>query len=93
MLPRIVLVRPMAEFAVALEFSDGTSGIVDLGPLILSRGGVFRQLHDPSYFAGVTLDGESGTLVWPNGLDIDPATLHALALAGGAQAADASDSR
>ena len=38
--------------------------------------GVFEPLEDPSYFALVALDKELGTIVWPNGADIAPETLH-----------------
>jgi hypothetical protein len=33
-------------------------------------------LRDLSTFNAVALDEEVGTLVWPNGADFDPATLH-----------------
>jgi hypothetical protein len=41
--------------------------------------GVFAPLADPQYFAKVRLDEELGTIVWPNGADIAPDTLHRLA--------------
>lgn len=39
--------------------------------------GVFEPLRDPAYFAQVTVDPELGTVVWPNGADLDPMVLHA----------------
>ena len=33
-------------------------------------------LRDPNLFGKVRLDPEVHTLVWPNGADFDPATLH-----------------
>ena len=39
-------------------------------------GPVFGELRKPTVFAGVELDTEAATLVWPNGADFDPATLH-----------------
>jgi hypothetical protein len=39
-------------------------------------GQIFGPLADPRVFEQVRLDEESGTLVWPNGADFDPATLH-----------------
>lgn len=38
--------------------------------------GVFAPLVDPAYFARVELDEKLGTIVWPNGADIAPETLH-----------------
>jgi hypothetical protein len=38
---------------------------------------LFGPLQDPATFNAVALDAEAGTLVWPNGADFDPATLHA----------------
>lgn len=36
----------------------------------------FGPLHDLGMFDRVVLDSEAGTLVWPNGEDFDPSTLH-----------------
>jgi Protein of unknown function (DUF2442) len=38
--------------------------------------GVFAPLEDPAYFGKVELDEQLGTIVWPNGADIAPETLH-----------------
>jgi len=37
-----------------------------------------KELADPDYFGTVELDEELGTIVWPNGADIAPETLHRL---------------
>ena len=34
-------------------------------------------LADPTYFAQVTTNPESGTITWPNNADLDPDVLHA----------------
>jgi hypothetical protein len=39
-------------------------------------GDLFSPLRDKRVFAQVRLDSECHTLVWPNGADFDPATLH-----------------
>jgi hypothetical protein len=43
---------------------------------------VFEPLADAAYFRQVRLDEELGTVVWPNGADIAPETLHAWAVGG-----------
>ena len=63
-------------FRVALRFTDGSHGVVDLSPWISGRGGVFRALQAPAYFARVSVDAESRTIVWPNGVDLDPDMLY-----------------
>jgi hypothetical protein len=60
-----------------LTFEDGTVGEVDLSQR--EWRGIFEPLADPAYFCLVSLDPELGTIVWPNGADIAPETLHALA--------------
>jgi hypothetical protein len=59
-----------------LDFDDGTSGELDFSREEWT--GVFVPLADPKYFATVALDEELGTIVWPNGADIAPETLHRL---------------
>jgi len=81
MLPRICHVQVVGPHRLALTFTDGHQGVVDLGPLIRSRGGVFMPLCDPGYFGRVTVDHDAGTVKWPNGVDLDPDMLHEAARA------------
>ena len=74
--PRIIGARATGPFQIALEFADGTAGSVDPRAWIAGRGGVFAPLQDPAFFARVTVDIEAGTVVWPNGVDLDPDMLY-----------------
>jgi Protein of unknown function (DUF2442) len=40
------------------------------------HGPVFEQAVAPTGFAAVTVDAESGTIVWPGGADLAPDTLY-----------------
>lgn len=60
--------------AVRVEFEDGVARCIDFEPVL--AGELYGPLRDPSVFRAVRLDSEAGTLVWPNGADFDPATLH-----------------
>ena len=87
MLPHVVSAEPANEYRIHLTFSDGISGVVDFREHVVGRGGMFSVLEAPSMFNAFTIDAESGTLVWPNGVDFCPVTLHALAISQGAVAA------
>jgi len=76
MFPRIASVRVVGDYVVELIFKDGSVGQVDLAPSIVGRGGVFEALNDPSVFSQVRVDPESGTIVFPNGVDLDPDVLY-----------------
>lgn len=76
MLPRVTQVKVVGSFRVALTFTDGTQGVADLSPLIGGRGGIFHALQDPAFFGQVAVDPDAGTLVWPNGADLDPDMLY-----------------
>jgi hypothetical protein len=69
-------VRCVGDHRLRLDFDDGSSGELDFSGEDWS--GVFAPLAAPEYFAAVELDEELGTVVWPNGADIAPETLHRL---------------
>ena len=74
--PRIVGVRVTGPFQLSLDFTDGWTGSVDLTAWIGGRGGVFAPLQEPAFFARVSVDADAGTVVWPNGVDLDPDMLY-----------------
>ncbi len=58
-----------------LAFTDGTLRDLDLEPFL--QGPIFDEIRrDHSLFLQLAVDHELGTLVWPNGADIDPDVLH-----------------
>ena len=57
-----------------IQFDDGTEQQIDFSPIL--AGLIFGPLRDLSLFNQVRVDPEVHTLVWPNGADFDPATLH-----------------
>ena len=61
-------------YTLAVAFSDDTHQHVDFKPVL--HGPLFGPLQELTTFNAVRLDHEAGTLVWPNGADFDPATLH-----------------
>lgn len=69
-------VRYLGGHRLSLGFDDGICGEIDFSKEDWS--GIFAPLVNPEYFARVELDGELGTIVWPNGADIAPDTLHRL---------------
>ncbi len=75
MLKDIVSVRPVSGSRLRLVFDDGVEGEVDLAKLIPFEG-VFSQLADPVFMRQVTVNPELGTIVWPNGADLDPDVLY-----------------
>jgi hypothetical protein len=71
---RVTRFSIVGPYTLSVAFSDGTEQHIDFKPVL--QGALFGALQDPATFNAVTLDGEAGTLVWPNGADFDPATLH-----------------
>jgi Protein of unknown function (DUF2442) len=72
----IVDVRPAAGYQLHLRFEDGVEGTVDLAKLV-GLEGVFAPLRDRAFFEQVRVNSELGTIVWPNGADLDPDVLYA----------------
>jgi Protein of unknown function (DUF2442) len=72
---RIRSVEPLEGFALRLGFDDGTTREIDLEDELW--GPVFEPLRrDPELFRQMRVDEELGTIVWPNGADMDPDVLH-----------------
>ena len=74
-LVHVTAVETVGAHRLRLSFEDGIKGEVDLSDW--EWRGVFEPLADPAYFRQVELDRELGTIVWPNGADIAPESLHA----------------
>lgn len=73
-IPHVTSVEALGGHRLFLRFADGIQGELDLSTE--SWQGVFAPLAEPAYFARVELDQELGTIVWPNGADFAPETLH-----------------
>jgi hypothetical protein len=71
---RVTAVEVLGHYRLRLGFSDGSLRDVDLAGEL--HGPVFEPLADPGFFAEVRVDDELGTVVWPNGADLDPLVLH-----------------
>ncbi len=64
----------VAPYTLRVHFDDGTEQVIDFEPVL--RGELYGPLRDLALFNRVALDKDVHTLVWPNGADFDPATLH-----------------
>ena len=71
---RVVSFEIDSPYRLRVHFDDGTAQSIDFRPVL--EGEVFGPLRTLSLFNQVRIDSEVQTLVWPNGADFDPATLH-----------------
>jgi hypothetical protein len=81
MLKDIISATALGDYRLQLRFEDGVEGVVDLAKRVSFRG-VFEPLRDTSYFAQVRVNPELGTVVWPNGADLNPDVLYEEVTAG-----------
>jgi len=61
-------------YVLRVRFDDETESVIDFHEILV--GELFGPLQALSVFNQVRIDPEVHTLVWPNGADFDPATLH-----------------
>lgn len=66
--------EPVADYTLRIRFEDDTEQVIDFRPIL--AGEMYGPLCDLQLFRQVRIDPEVRTLVWPNGADFDPATLH-----------------
>ena len=71
---RVTAFELVSGHTIRVEFADGVSRLIDFAPVL--AGELYGPLRELEVFQQVRLDSEVGTLVWPNGADFDPATLH-----------------
>lgn len=71
---RITSFEIVGPYSLRVHFDDQTERVIDFTPLL--RGELFGPLRDRTLFERVAIDPEIHTLVWPNGADFDPETLH-----------------
>ncbi|MHB8439206.1 MAG: DUF2442 domain-containing protein [Acidimicrobiales bacterium] len=65
---------PLGELRLRLTFSDGLVRELDFEPTL--KGAGLDALRDPTVFGQVEIDQVAGTIVWPDGADLDPDVLH-----------------
>jgi hypothetical protein len=64
----------VSRYTLRVSFEDGTAQTIDFQPVL--AGELYGPLRDVDLFNQVGIDSDVRTLVWPNGADFDPATLH-----------------
>ena len=70
----VVAFEIVTPYTIKITFDDNTDQTINFRPLL--HGQLYGPLQDLNLFNQVRLDEETGSLVWPNGADFDPATLH-----------------
>jgi len=72
---RVVAVTALPDWRLAVEFTDGTRGEVDLSDFVMAAdAGVFIPLRDPAFFAQVHV--VHGAVTWPGELDMAPDAMY-----------------
>jgi hypothetical protein len=71
---RVVQFKIVGPYTLQVVFDDDQEQVIDFRPILV--GELYGPLQDERLFTQVEIDPEVHTLVWPNGADFDPATLH-----------------
>lgn len=71
---RVESFRIVGPYSLWMRFDDETEHIIDFRSVL--AGELYGPLQDRELFYQVSMDTEVHTLVWSNGADFDPATLH-----------------
>jgi len=73
--PEMVAVIARPEHTVRIVFADGEVRDVDITPMLDTP--AFAPLRDPTLFDQVRVDNETGTIIWPGDVDLDPDVIYA----------------
>jgi hypothetical protein len=71
---RVLAYEILGPYTLRVQFDDQSWQTIDFEPIL--RGAMYGPLRNLELFNQVRIDPEVQTLVWPNGADFDPATLH-----------------
>ncbi|MFC1496172.1 DUF2442 domain-containing protein [Candidatus Margulisiibacteriota bacterium] len=71
---KITNVKIIEKYKVKIKFEDGIEDVLDLSDLVGS--GVFSSWKNLKEFNKVTIDPQTHTLCWPNGIDLCPDSLY-----------------
>ena len=71
---RVESFQIISPYTLRVRFDDSTEQAIDFQPVL--AGELYGPLRDLALFNEVQIDPEVRTLVWANGADFDPATLH-----------------
>jgi len=71
---RVRSCQVVGPYLLRLRFDDDSEQVINFESVL--GGELYRPLRDLAIFNQVRIDPEVQTLVWPNGADFDPATLH-----------------
>lgn len=71
---RVETFQIVAPYTLQVKFDDQREETIDFKPVL--AGELYGPLRELSLFNQVQVDPEVRTLVWPNGADFDPETLH-----------------
>ena len=73
--PEMVAVIARPAHTVRIVFADGEVRDVDIAPLLNTP--AFSPLRDPAVFEQVKVDEQTGTIVWPGDVNLDPDVIYA----------------
>jgi hypothetical protein len=73
-LHKVISFKIVAPFTLFLKFEDDSERVINFQNIL--KGKLYGSLADINNFNQVRIDEEIQTIVWPNGADFDPLTLH-----------------
>jgi hypothetical protein len=71
---KVVDFEIVGPYTVKVVFDDGSAQVINFLPVL--EGELYKPLQDMKLFNQLKIDPQTHTLVWPNGADFDPETLH-----------------
>ena len=74
-LPSVVHAEHRGGYRLRVVFNDGSENTIDFAEWL--EGPIFEPLKNAAFFERFFVDG--GTVVWPNGADVAPESLYAVA--------------